>query len=79
MMRWLEKRRRERRSDRYLFDFPDDASAVEAILFPVERFGTSIRSARQVADLTAGRELSEGEWINYGRRWERAWEHIVDR
>lgn len=59
----------------YLTRFPHDEPAAYSILVSVKRF--RIKSARQVAEKTAGRPLSNAEWEKYGARWQRAWDAIV--
>jgi len=59
----------------YAARFPDDQAAAMLILTSVKKLRA--KSARQVAEMTAGRSLSDPEWKRYGARWERAWKAIV--
>jgi hypothetical protein len=75
MWRWFARRSRERRAKRYLQTHPEDDPAVQTILFTLDHLCP--KSARDVAQMTAGRKLSEAEWISFAPRWERAWAAIV--
>jgi hypothetical protein len=83
LFRWLfnmfgAPRRPEAVEDRafaYVARFPNDEAAAMLILTSVKKFRA--RSARQVAEMSAGRLLSDPEWKRYGARWERAWKAIV--
>jgi hypothetical protein len=72
---WLRRKRRMRRATDYLRAHPEDEPAAKAIYITVEFLGAT--SARQVAEITAGRPLSDEEWTEFGPRWERAWVAIM--
>ena len=74
MWRWFARKARERRAKNYLLIYPDDEAAVRTILATFELFRPM--SARQIAEITAGRSLSNDEWDQFGARWERAWAAI---
>jgi hypothetical protein len=63
------------RAIQYLGKHPEDEPAVKAILIGIEAF--EISCAREAAEITAGRPLSDEEWHKYGPRWERAWNFIA--
>jgi hypothetical protein len=71
MLSWLTRMLRNRRAKRYLATYPDDAPIVEPILGTRDMLHAE--SARQVAEMVAGRRFSDAEWERYGPRWERAW------
>ena len=70
MFAFLTKAISQSRALRYAKAFPDDLPAVQAILAALE-FGA--KSARDAAEMLAGRELSDAEWLAVSPRWERAW------
>ena len=59
----------------YLEKFPKDASAVKAISVAASTLGA--KSARDVAEITAGRRLTADEWQKYGPRWQRVWSALL--
>lgn len=75
MLRFLRRRKLQKRAIQYLSGHPEDEPAVKAILMGVEALGIS--SAREAAETTAGRPLSDDEWNEYGPRWERAWNFMI--
>ena len=76
MLRWLAKRRRNRRAIEYIKLFPQDEPAAFGILSIVEMFGVKGKTARVVAQMIAGREVPDSEWAEVGYRWQRAWDYI---
>jgi hypothetical protein len=73
--RWLQRHGHRRRAVEYLRVHPEDEPAVNAILVAMETLGH--KSAREIAQVTAAREISEVEWATYGPRWERAWNFVM--
>ena len=76
MFDWIAGIGRKRRATTYLAAHPEDEPAVTAILLSIEA-GFNYQSAREVAEMLKGKELSDSEWSKYGPRWERAWNDIV--
>ncbi|MAU59556.1 MAG: hypothetical protein CMI62_02370 [Parvibaculum sp.] len=75
MLKFLRQRKLRTRAIQYLSRHPEDEPAVKAILMGVEALGIS--SAREAAEITAGRPFSDEEWNEYGPRWERAWNFMI--
>jgi hypothetical protein len=75
MRGWFARKLRERRARTYLQSYPDDETAVQIILVIIDTLSPT--SARQVAEMTAGRKFSDTEWSSFGPRWERAWAVVV--
>ena len=74
MIGWFSKRARSKRTVRYLEKYPNDEPAVQIILIGLELGAVS---AREAAEMGAGREISDEEWSKFGERWERAWASIA--
>jgi hypothetical protein len=74
MFAFLTKAIRQRRALRYAKAFPDEITAVQAILAALE---LGAKSARDAAEMLAGRELSDAEWLTVSPRWERAWLGVI--
>jgi hypothetical protein len=74
MFAWLERWVRNRRAQKYAAAHPDDLPAAQAI---VAGLNLEAQSAREVAEMVAGRPLTSEEWARFGHRWERAWKAIV--
>ena len=75
MWRWLERRSRTRRAKNYLRLYPRDEPAVRGILAALDT--SHPKSARDAAEITNGRKLSDAEWASYANRWERVWYAIA--
>ena len=65
---------RKRRAERYLKLHPEDEAAVEPIMLALDQLAP--RSARDVAEMLAGRCFTDVEWLKVAPRWERAWNAI---
>ena len=74
MFRWIVRRALKRRVVEYLKYFPDDEAAVFAVLSATELF--SPKNVREVAEMSAGRQLSDEEWTKLAPRWERVWTQV---
>ena len=59
----------------YLAKFPDDVPAVKAICVSASSLGA--KTARDAAEITAGRSLNDSEWSKFGPRWERVWAALI--
>ena len=66
---------RQRRAAEFLKRFPEDHVAVFSMLTAAEFFFRP-RNAREAAEITVGRKLSDAEWHEFGPRWEWIWSHI---
>lgn len=75
MFRKMKHNARTRRAIEYLRNHPEDEAAVKAILSST--YILDARSAREVAQSTGGRAMTEEERHVFGPRWERAWYAIV--
>jgi hypothetical protein len=75
MFDWFRKRGLQNRAIEYVRRFPDDEPAAKAII--VARQTLAVDSAREAAEITFGRAMSDEEWATYGPRWQRAWDAIV--
>ena len=75
MLSWFAEKRRKRRAMNYVRAYPRDEPAARAIYITAGSMGVS--SARQVAEITAGRPLTDEEWVQVRPRWERAWVAIM--
>jgi hypothetical protein len=76
MLPWIARSARQRRAREFLKRFPEDELAVSAMLAVAEFWTFTPRNAREVAEITVGRELSDDEWSKFGPRWEWIWSHI---
>jgi predicted transcriptional regulator len=75
MWDWFKKRARERRARRYLATHSEDEVAAEAILGTLESL--SADTARDVAEMVAGRKLTDEQWKRFGPRWQRTWDAVI--
>ena len=73
MFGFIDRAIRKRRALRYLKAFPEDITVVEAILAALE---LKAKSPRDAAEMMAGRELTDAEWLPMSLRWERPWHGI---
>ena len=73
MFEFISRAIRKRRALRYAKAFPEDLAAVQAILAALDLHA---KSAREAADILAGRLLSDSEWRSIADRWERIWNSI---
>jgi hypothetical protein len=71
---YFTRKFRHRRAQKYLAAHPDDEPAVQTIVAALDLLAP--KSAREVAEMTAARQLSDAEWQKFGPRWERAWNAI---
>jgi hypothetical protein len=76
MLPWNARRARQQRAAEFLKRFPEDQLAVFGMLAAAE-FLFGPRNAREAAEMTVGRKLSDDEWIEFGTRWEWIWSHIT--
>ena len=76
MLPWNAKRARQQRATEFLKRFPEDQLAVLSMLAAAE-FLFRPRNAREAAEMTVGRRLSDDEWYQFGPRWEWIWSHIA--
>ena len=60
---------------KHLERFPEDAPIVESILIAAEMLHA--KSAREVAEMLWGREISNKEWDQIGDHWDRVWTEIM--
>lgn len=74
MFEFITRAIRQRRARQYAKAFPDDLAAVQAILMALD---FKAKNAREAAEMLAGREFSEAEWLAISTRWERAWHGII--
>jgi hypothetical protein len=75
MFRQMKHKARVRRAIDYLREHPEDEPAVKAILSST--YVLDAKNAREAAEITGGRKVTDEEWRTYGTRWERAWYAIV--
>src|ERR1041385_8872082 len=76
MFAWLARKRRERRAAAYLRAHPEDAPAVEMILFMTSTLIP--QSVRDVAEMAAGQRFTDMQWATVSARCERAWKAIME-
>jgi hypothetical protein len=74
MFQILTRAIRKRRAIRYVTAFPEDAVAAQTILTALE---LRAKCAREAAEMLAGRQFSDAEWLSISERWERAWHGIA--
>jgi hypothetical protein len=74
MFEFLAKSIRRSRAKRYVKAFPEDAPAAETILAALE---LRAKTAKEAAEMLAGREISAEEWRLISERWDRAWHGIA--
>jgi hypothetical protein len=74
MLQFITKKLRHYRAREYLKVHPEDEAAVQPILFALDTL--SAKSAREVAEMLAGRRFSDAEWLSISPRWERAWNAV---
>jgi hypothetical protein len=74
VLNYFAKKFRHRRARKYLASHPEDEAAIQTILATLDHLAP--KSAREVAEVLAARQLSDVEWQKIARRWERAWNAI---
>ena len=75
MLQSNTRRKRQERAREFLKRFPEDQFAVFGMLAAAERLFRP-RNAREAAEMTVGRPLSDAEWHAFRIRWEWIWSHI---
>ena len=75
MFRWFPKRPRDKLAAESPYRFPENESAVLLLISAAQGLGAT--NAREVAEIGAGRALSDDEWRQHGPRWERAWNQAI--
>ena len=77
MFGWFAKRAQDKSAAEDTYRFPESESAVLLLMSSAQGLGA--KNAREVAEIGAGRALSEAEWRQHGPRWERAWQQAIRR
>lgn len=74
MFGYFAKKARHRRAAKYIEAHPEDQPAAQAVVTILDELAP--KSAREVAEMTVARPLTDAEWRKIGPQWKRAWNAI---